>query len=302
MSSTSLSSSRFSSTAGRPATSAATGPSGAIDTALSTEDLDFVRQLVLARSAIVLDEGKGYLVESRLAPIVRDDGLSSIGELVDLLRRRPRSPLEGRVVDAMTTNETSFFRDVHPFDALPAIIADLPGGTAGSLTIWCAACSSGQEPYSIAMTIHEKLPHLASRVRILGTDLSPTMVERCRAGRFSQLEVNRGLPARLLVRYFDQEGTDWVAKPQLRSMIDARVGNLAEPLVGVPRSDLVMLRNVLIYFSLETKTEILARIRRDVLKPGGALMLGSSETTHNIDNAYERVEYGRGNCYRPTAA
>ena len=261
-----------------------------------------MRALLLSRAAIGLDEGKGYLVESRLAPIVREDGLSSIGELVDLLRRRPRSPLEGRVVDAMTTNETSFFRDVHPFDALPAIIADLPGGATGPLTIWCAACSSGQEPYSIAMTIHEKLPHLASRVRILGTDLSPTMVERCRAGRFSQLEVNRGLPARLLVRYFDQDGTDWVAKPALRSMIDARVGNLAEPLLGVPRCDLVMLRNVLIYFSVDTKAEILGRIRTGVLKPGGVLVLGSSETTHNIDNAYERQEYGRATCYRPTAA
>jgi chemotaxis protein methyltransferase CheR len=296
MSSTSLSSPLFSSSA-----ATATAPAGAADTGLSTPDLDFVRELVLSRSAIVLDEGKGYLVESRLAPIVREDGLSSIGELVDLLRRRPRSPLEARVVDAMTTNETSFFRDVHPFDALPAIIADLPSGATGPLTIWCAACSSGQEPYSIAMTIHEKLPHLASRVRILGTDLSPTMVERTKAGRFSQLEVNRGLPARMLVRYFDQDGTDWVAKPELRSMIDARVGNLAEPLIGVPRCDLVMLRNVLIYFSLDTKAEILGRIRTTVLKPGGVLLLGSSETTHNIDNAYERAEYGRATCYRPTA-
>ncbi|MHB1139545.1 MAG: CheR family methyltransferase [Microthrixaceae bacterium] len=285
------------STSSRPAVPPTTGSGSS----LGATDLDFVRELVLARSAIVLDAGKGYLVESRLAPIVREEGLSSIGELVDQLRRRPRSPLEARAVDAMTTNETSFFRDVHPFEALPAIIADLPGGATGPLTIWCAACSSGQEPYSIAMKIHEQLPHLASRVRILGTDLSPTMVERCRAGRFSQLEVNRGLPARLLVRYFDQDGTDWVAKPQLRSMIDARVGNLAEPLLGTPRCHLVMIRNVLIYFSVQTKTEILGRIRKDVLVPGGLLMLGSSETTHNIDNAYERVEYGRATCYRPAA-
>ena len=296
MSSASLSSPLTSSTSGATA-AARTSTLGA--STLEVDDLDFVRQLVLARSAIVLDAGKGYLVESRLAPIVREERLSSIGDLVEQLRRRPRSPLEARVIDAMTTNETSFFRDVHPFDALPAIIGDLPGGATGPLTIWCAACSSGQEPYSIAMTIHEKLPHLASRVRILGTDLSPTMVERCRAGRFSQLEVNRGLPARLLVRYFDQDGTDWVAKPQLRSMIDARVGNLAEPLLGTPRCHLVMLRNVLIYFSVDTKAEILERIRKDVLVPGGLLMLGSSETTHNIDNVYERVEFGRATCYRP---
>jgi chemotaxis protein methyltransferase CheR len=291
------------------ATSATAAPSafstsGSAATTLSDADLTFVRELVLARSAIVLDEGKGYLVESRFAPLVRDEGLGSIGELVDQLRRRPHSPLEARVVDAMTTNETSFFRDVHPFDALPLIIRDLPGAasTFGPITIWCAACSSGQEPYSVAMTIHEKMPELASRVRILATDLSPTMVERCRAGRFSQLEVNRGLPARLLVRHFEQQGADWVARPELRSMIDARVGNLAQPLLGTPRCDLVMLRNVLIYFSMETKAEILGRIRTDVLKPGGMLMLGSSETTHNIDNTFERVEYGRGSCYKPRVA
>jgi chemotaxis protein methyltransferase CheR len=181
-------------------------------------------------------------------------------------------------------------------------MAALPNSNSGPITIWCAASSSGQEPLSVAMAIQEKLPHIAPRVRITATDLSPTMVERCREGRFSQLEVNRGLPARYLVRYFEQDGATWVARPEIRSMIDARVTNLAEPLAGIPRCDLVMIRNVLIYFSMTTKADILGRVRRDVLKPGGVLMLGSSETTHNIDDQYERVEFGRASCYRQRSA
>jgi chemotaxis protein methyltransferase CheR len=285
-----------SSRAGSLPTRTPTASVGADRESITPADFDFLRELVLRRSAIVLDDGKGYLVESRVAGIVRDEGIGSIPELVDRLRRLPRSPLETRVVDAMTTNETSFFRDVHPFDALPAILTDR--GDTGPITIWCAAASSGQEPLSIAMTLHEKAPALAARTRIIATDLSPSMVERCRSARFSQLEVNRGLPARYLVKYFDQDGTEWVAKPQLRSMIDVRQMNLAEPFVGMARCDLVMLRNVLIYFSVPTKQQILGRIRTDLLKPSGAVMLGSSETTLNIDDAYERLVVGASSVYR----
>lgn len=267
---------------------------------MQPSDFDFLRELVLRRSAIVLDDGKGYLVESRVASVVRDHGLASIPDLVDQLRRSPGSALEGVVVDAMTTNETSFFRDVHPFESLPQLLAELTA-PAGPVSIWCAACSSGQEPISVAITLLDKAPELARRTRILATDLSPSMVERCRAARFSQLEVNRGLPARHLVKYFDQDGTDWVAKPELRSMIDVRTHNLSEPLIG-GSFDLVMLRNVLIYFSVPTKQEILGRIRTQLLKPNGAVMLGSSETTLNIDDAYERLVVGASSVYRRRVA
>ena len=286
-----------------PATGAAAGAAAAED-GLTALDFDFLRELVLRRSAIVLDDGKGYLLESRLQPIVRQEGMGSFAQLVSVLRRSPRSSLEARVVDAMTTNETSFFRDVHPFDSMVELLSASPGGSSltGQIHIWCAAASSGQEPYSIAMTLLEKAPELARRTRILATDLSPTMVQRCREGRYSQLEVNRGMPARYLVKHFEQDGTEWVARPELRSMVDTRTANLAEPFPAIPRCDLVMLRNVLIYFSVDTKAEILGRIRRNVLKPGGVLMLGGSETTHNIDDGYERIEFGRTSCYRPRTA
>lgn len=287
-------------TAASATDSLSAGRPDAPDTTIGSEDFDFLRELVLRRSAIVLDDGKGYLVESRVAGILRDEGLSSTQELVQQLRRLPRSPLEARVVDAMTTNETSFFRDVHPFESIPEILDSAPA--VGPISIWCAASSSGQEPLSIAMTLLEHAPHVAARTRILATDLSPTMVQRCRSGRFSQLEVNRGLPARYLVKYFEQDGTEWVARPELLSMIEARPLNLAEPFVGVPRADLVMMRNVLIYFSVDTKVDILGRIRRDALKPHGVLMLGGSETTYNIDDSYERISIGRSSCYRPLVA
>ncbi len=278
----------------RPTATAGAAPGG-----IRPADFDFLRELVLRRSAIVLDDGKGYLVESRISTLVRDEGFDSIAALVERLRLTPNSPLEARIVDAMTTNETSFFRDVHPFDALPQVLADL-AGPAGPISIWCAACSSGQEPISVAITLLEKAPELARRTRILATDLSPTMVERCRAARFSQLEVNRGLPARYLVKYFDQDGTDWVAKRELRSMIEVREHNLSDRLFAGQRFDLVMLRNVLIYFSIPTKQQILGHVRADLLKPNGALMLGSSETTLNIDDRFERLVVGPTSVYRPT--
>ena len=270
--------------------------------AIAATDIIFLRNLVLERSAIVLDESKHYLISSRLEPLARKESLPSIAELVNALRKAPRGRLEQLVIEAMTTNETSFFRDSHPFAALtesiiPQILSER--GPAGGLTIWCGASSSGQEPYSIAIAIGDKFPELlsAGRLRILATDISPTMVARTRAGRFTQLEVNRGLPARQLIRFFQQDGNDWVANREIRQVMDARVMNLIAPWTNMPKCDLVFLRNVLIYFNPETKRSILERIRREVLRPGGQLFLGSSETTLNIDNSWIRNSVGRSISY-----
>jgi chemotaxis protein methyltransferase CheR len=269
---------------------------------LSDAEFDHIRALVRDRSAIVLDDGKQYLVQTRLVNVLREAELDSFAGLVAELRRRPHGKIAGDVVEAMTTNETSFFRDGHPFDAVtddlvPAIIGSRPGAT---LTIWCGACSSGQEPYSLAIALAERHPALvrSGRVRIVATDLAPSMVERCRAGRFSALEVNRGLPARHLVRHFEQDGREWVVRPELRSLIEASELNLTGSWTGVPRCDIVWLRNVLIYFSPDTKAKILARVRREVLVPGGHLFLGASETTLNVDETYVRREVGRSICYQ----
>ncbi len=269
---------------------------------LSAGDMSFLRTLVQERSAIVLGESKHYLLAGRLGPVVRKENLSSIGELVDLVRKSPRGRLEGLVIEAMTTNETSFFRDIHPFTSMtetiiPEILAER--GAAAGVTIWCGASSSGQEPYSLAIAISERFPELitAGRLRIVATDLAPSMVERTMAGRFSQSEVNRGMPARQLVRFFQQEGNDWVAKRELRAVIDARPLNLIGPWPNLPRCDVVFLRNVLIYFNTDTKRTILERIRKEVLRPGGHLFLGSSETTLNIDQNWNRRTVGRSVTY-----
>lgn len=288
----------------RPAGDAGVGASaGAAIGELSSVDFQFLTVLIKQRSAIDLDSSKQYLLTSRLSNVVREERLASLAELVDKVRRAPRGTLESKVIDAMTTNETSFFRDAHPFTALtdsilPEVLKKSPGN---QINIWCGACSSGQEPYSIALSVLDKAPDLivTRRLRIVATDLSPTMVDRTNAGKFSQLEVNRGLPARLLVKNFSQDGRDWVASRELRAVIEARTLNLIESWIGLPRCEVVFLRNVLIYFDAPTKRQILERIRKEVLKPGGYLFLGSSETTLNIDNGYKRVEFGKSICYQP---
>jgi chemotaxis protein methyltransferase CheR len=268
---------------------------------IAPDDFGYVRTLVRQRSAIVLEEGKEYLVESRLSAVAREEGFGSVERLIAELRAHPGNGLQRRVIEAMTTNETTFFRDIHPFDALrQTLLPELIQGraTQRELSIWCAASSSGQEPYSIAMLIREHFPVLAGwKVRILGTDLSGEMVERARQGRYSQLEVNRGLPAPLLVKYFRRQGLEWQLSDEIRGMVEYRELNLNEPWPTLPPADLVFLRNVLIYFDVDTKRTILGRVRR-VLRPDGYLFLGGAETTMNLDDAYQRVPIGRAVCYR----
>jgi chemotaxis protein methyltransferase CheR len=267
---------------------------------LAADNFTFVADAVRQRSAIQLDLGKEYLVESRLLPIARERGLADVDAYVRGLRTRPDPAEMELVVEALTTNETSWFRDATPFTALtqhvvPELLAGR--GAAQSLRIWSAACSTGQEAYSITMALDDAVPHV--RPQITATDLSEQVLARGRAGRYSQLEINRGLPASMLVKHFTRVGTDWEISRQLRSLVTFQRHNLLHaPPAG--QFDVVFLRNVLIYFDLATKREVLRRAR-SVVRPGGYLFLGAAETTLGIDDDWERVPVGRSSVYRHNA-
>ena len=268
---------------------------------MTTADFDYVRKYVREQAAIVLEPGKEYLVESRLLTLARKENMGSVDVLISRLRAEPRGPLHRKVVDAMTTNETSFFRDVHPFDTLrKSILPEIIARRAAErkISFWCGAASSGQESYSALMLIAEHFPELLQwDLRFVATDLSCDMLTRAKAGRFSQLEVNRGLPATLLVKYFSRHGAEWEIKPDLRRRVDFRELNLLSEWSMLMPVDVILLRNVLIYFDLETKKSILAKARR-ILRPGGYLLLGGAETTTNVDDAFERVVFNKTTCYR----
>lgn len=267
---------------------------------LPATDFSYVTQMVRQRSSIDLQPGKEYLVESRLAPIARSLGEKDVGGLVARLRHGD-AQLTDAVVDALTTNETSWFRDSHPFDAFAQhLLPEVAKASNHQLTIWSAACSSGQEAYSLAMLLLDWLPaHPGFTARIVGTDISQRMVDRARSARFSQLEVNRGLRAPCLVKHFDQVGRDWVLRQPVRDLCRFERGNLALPTTTVPPCDIVFLRNVLIYFDLDTKRTVLSHVRK-VLRPGGFLVLGGAESTLNLDEAFQRMELGRAVVFRHT--
>lgn len=268
---------------------------------LSPADFTFISNLVYRESGIVLEAGKDYLVDARLTAVVRHLKLESIEVLARKLRAPGAEDLARTVVEAMTTNETSFFRDLKPFASLKSVV--IPEllkrrATERSLSIWCAASSSGQEPYTIAMTLCEAFPQLARwKLSFVASDLSKHMVERAKAGKFSQIEVNRGLPAPLLIKYFKKHGLEWEISQTLREMIDFQELNLLNPWPQLHNLDVVFIRNVLIYFDTETKTKILGRIRR-VMKPDGYLYLGGAETTLNLDDNFERLPMDGSGCYR----
>jgi chemotaxis protein methyltransferase CheR len=266
---------------------------------ISAQAFTFVRELVRAESAIVLEAGKEYLVESRLVPLARVAGHPSVDAYVaDLSRRRSPAALK-QVVEALTTNETSWFRDSDPFTALrqsifPALAKTRPNRT---LRIWAGACSSGQEPYSIIMTALDT-PELAGwKIEMVATDLSEEMLDRARKGEYSQLEVNRGLPATTMVRHFERAGLNWRINQSIRDRVEFRQLNLTRPFPPMGRYDVVFLRNVLIYFDLPTKRDVLKRVRQ-VLAPDGHLFLGAAEMTMGVDDAWERVPAGRSSVYR----
>lgn len=268
---------------------------------IAATDFDFISSLVRERSAIVLEPGKEYLIEARLLPLARERGAGSVADLVSELRRSPGGQLRDKIVEAMTTNETSFFRDAHPFTAMSDhILPDLLRARSGerSINIWSAACSSGQEAYSVAMLINDLVGADPSwRVRILATDIAPSMLERVKEGIYSQFEVNRGLPAPMLIRHFRKIGLQWQIDESLRRMVETRLVNLDQEFVNISRMDIIFLRNVLIYFDAATKKRILARVRR-AMRPDAYLFLGGAETTLNLDDSFERVQIGRAPVYR----
>ncbi len=269
--------------------------------AISTPDFDFVRSLARDGAAIVLEPDKQYLVETRLTPLAEREGYGSLEALIRALRSAStRGDLHEKTVDALTTNETLFFRDHHPFEALRTVLLPrLIEARAASkeLRIWCGACSTGQEPYSIAMLIREHFPALANwRVSILATDISETVLRAARAGTYAQHEVNRGLPAPLLIKYFRQAGKQWMIRDDIKSMVNFRSLNLIRPWPQLASFDLIFLRNVLIYFSTETKTQILRGLMGKLADPG-YLALGSAETALLLVPALKSETVGKATFY-----
>lgn len=250
----------------------------------SSADYSYLRQLVFGHSQNVLDPSRDYLFEIRLTKLMRNQGMSRVGELVRHLRASSDPALEHAIAEAMTINETSFFRDSRPFELLrthllPKLIETRKASR--SLRFWSAACSTGQEGYSLAMLLMEHFPMLVGwNLRIEGTDLSHEVVERAQAGRYHRIEINRGLPARFVVRYFDHIGEDWIAKPEVRKHCNFRQANLCGARLPFNRAgdrfDVIFLRNVMLYFSQETRQTLLVGIHR-LLAPDGILFLGSSE-------------------------
>ncbi|HXL69289.1 MAG TPA: protein-glutamate O-methyltransferase CheR [Xanthobacteraceae bacterium] len=262
---------------------------------MNSLDYDHLRKLLKERSGLVLSSDKQYLVESRLLPIVRRLGLASLGALVAKLRGAGAEALIAEVVEAMTTNETFFYRDKIPFDNFSeAIVPALLAARADQrrIRIWCAAASTGQEPYSLAICLKEMGTRLAGwRIDILATDLSLDVLAKASAGVYSQFEVQRGLPVRHLIKYFAQNGDTWQVSPEIRAMVQFRPLNLLHEFAG--GFDVVFCRNVLIYFDLPTKLDILHRIAR-LLPPDGYLVLGAAETVVGLTDAFKPLADRRG--------
>lgn len=272
-----------------------------INNQVSPEDYAWVSEFLRNECAISLEAGKEYLVSSRMTPLIRQYSFADIGELISAIRKSPSSPLADELVDAMTTNETSFFRDMHPFeslreDILPKLIATRQ--STKQLRIWSGACSSGQEPLSLAMLIREDFPELASwDIKIIGTDISRSILSKAEKGEYNQLEVNRGLPARLLVKYFDRSGARFRVKDELLDMIQYRHLNLAKEWDNLPVFDVIFLRNVLIYFEDDTKKTILDQATRHIADDGW-LALGGAESTRRVQNNFVHTLFSRSVWYQ----
>jgi len=273
-----------------------------IDTSTTDKrSLAYLRDLIVKEVGIVLDEGKDYLIESRLGPIARREGLTDIDGLATALRAGKSAELKRSVMDAMTTNETTFLRDVAPFEVLEqSVLPKLIEARRSKrkLRIWYAASSYGQEPYSVSMILHDQFPELRTwQIEQLGTDICRNALTRARSGRYSQLEVNRGLPAKLLVKHFKKDGQDWQLSDTIRGMVKFEELNLINPWPPLGTFDIVFIRNVLIYFDVETKRQIFGRIH-NLLAPDGFLFLGAAESTLNIDDRFVRSENGKGGCFK----
>ncbi|MEE2960133.1 MAG: protein-glutamate O-methyltransferase CheR [Myxococcota bacterium] len=267
---------------------------------LTQSEYETIRKLVLNRSGIVLDTHKQAFTEQKLGPLAEEHGLTTLSDVVQKVASNPTGPLMQKVVEAITTPETGFFRDNRAFKALKeAVFPKLieKRGMERALNIWSGACSTGQEPYSILMQIHENFPELKGwTIRFIATDISSKVLAQAKEGVFSQLEMNRGLPAPLLLKYFQKNGLQWQVKPVIRSLVDFRVLNLIEQWPPLPKMDIIFMRNVLVYFETETKRKILNKVA-DSLKPGGHLFLGMAEIPMTSENRFDKLEYERSGCF-----
>ena len=267
-------------------------------------DYDYLRKFLKERSGLDLSPDKQYLVESRLLPVARRAGLAGLPDLVVRLRAANAEPLAVEVVEAMTTNESFFFRDKIPFEHFrDTIIPTLLSARAAQrrIRIWCAASSTGQEPYSLAMSLKELGEATAGwRIEIIATDLSNEVLEKAKAGIYSQFEVQRGLPIALLIKYFSQNGDTWQIAPDIRAMVQFRPLNLLGDFAHLGVFDVVFCRNVLIYFDQETKTDVLDRLAR-VTDRDGYLVLGAAETVVGLTESFKPIQERRG-LYTPNGA
>jgi chemotaxis protein methyltransferase CheR len=267
-------------------------------------DYDFLRKLVKERSGLVLSADKQYLVESRLLPVARKAGLTNLSDLVQQLKGANAQALAVEVVEAMMTNESFFFRDKLPFEhfrntIIPSLMA--ARGAQRRIRVWCAAASTGQEPYSLAMCLKEMAPLLTGwRVDILATDISNEVLEKAKAGIYSQFEVQRGLPIQLLIKYFAQVGETWQISPEIRAMVQYRPFNLLNEFASLGMFDIVFCRNVLIYFDQQTKVGVIDRIAR-LVERDGYLLLGAAETVVGLTDSFKPVNDRRG-LYAPNSA
>jgi chemotaxis protein methyltransferase CheR len=278
-------------------------PAGAltIPRPISADEFDYIRQLVLGYAAIVLEDGKEYLVESRLGNVALAEGFASLPLMIACLRSRPLNDLHRRVVEGMTNNETSFFRDSRPFAMLKnGVLPELAARrrAARTLNIWCAAASTGQEPYSIAMLLQEQVPSLNGwNNRIIATDICREALGRARAGVYTGFEIGRGLPAPLLTKHFERREGSWVIHPALRRCVEFQEMNLTDSWPAFPRLDLIVMRNVLIYLDPGMRKQILVKAAR-LLAPGGYLMLGGAETLTGVADAFVPVSFDGATCFR----
>ena len=267
-------------------------------------DYDFLRKLVKERSGLVLSADKQYLVESRLLPVARRAGLSGLSDLVQQIKGANAQALAVEVVEAMMTNESFFFRDKLPFEhfrdtMIPALIA--ARAAQRRIRIWCAAASTGQEPYSLAMCLKEIAAKMTGwRIDILATDLSNEVLEKAKAGIYSQFEVQRGLPIQMLIKHFVQIGETWQIAPELRAMVQFRPFNLLNDFAGLGMFDIVFCRNVLIYFDQQTKVGVLDRMAR-MVERDGYLVLGAAETVVGLTDSFKPVPDRRG-LYAPNSS
>jgi chemotaxis protein methyltransferase CheR len=266
---------------------------------LTQEQFSALSSLLKTETAVVLESGKEYLVESRLTCLAQEEGFANLSEMIDVVLRRSNKPLNQKVLLALTTNETSFFRDLAAFEflkttAMPDIIKNR--SQKKSLTIWSAACSTGQEPYSIALSMKENFPQLEDwRVQIFASDLNPRIVHKAEQGTYTSLEVNRGLPIQLLVKHFTQSGDTYHISPEIKKRVSFFEQNLIAAWPATP-VDILFMRNVLIYFDTETKRQIFEKIKT-ALAPDGYLFLGVAETPYRIVEGFTKVT-GSTNVYR----